>query len=227
MSSISLASTLLKKLRKREQVATTTRHTRTIRLLPHGKYFGGKILADLDFDPNQPETWLIEWQYIIRKAYLNKTMKRGILCAGWHRLSEFYNWWQQHYIPGRKVFWTPVDNSCAIPLYSPETAIWLTPEAEEMFYSIPYNKSISKSQLSGAIFLRGRWVSRIKVAGKQKRLGVYDTPEEAHRRWQKDRLERLKAFELAETDLQTRDYYKSRHLELQKLYKRKLPFDHV
>ena len=225
--SSNFAAELTGRLRKREAPKRESRHTPRILLKPFGCYYGRKIYCDVDFVRGSSEAWLIEYQYITRKTYLNKTEHRGFLCQDWHKLSNFKAWWDANAIPGRKLFWTYLEEDSRIPVFSPETAMWLTPEAEELFYSIAYNKSINKSGYVGVVAHYDRWEVRVQVDKKQKRLGLFNDAFEAHRAWQRDRIERLKKLIRDETDAQTKSCYKLRLEELKARYKLKKPFDHV
>lgn len=229
MSSISLnfAASLAKQVRKRESPLRESRHTPRVLLLPFGSYYGGRIQADVDFERGSSALWLVEYQYLARRAYLNKTTNRGLLCKEWHRLSAFKAWWDANAIPGRKLFWGYLDHESRVPVFSPETAMWLTPEAEELFYSVAYNKSINKSGYVGVVVHYDRWEVRIQVGKKQKRLGLFDDAFEAHRVWQRDRIERLSNLVKVETDPQTKRCFQARLKDLKELYKLKQPFDHV
>ncbi len=144
-----------------------------------------------------------KWSEMLRRCYSlefhqrSPTYKDCLVCDEWLTFSNFKSWMETQDWEGKHL-----DKDLLVlgnKLYSPETCC---------FVPIYVNSFLVKSNSArGAyplgVYLshnNGKFQSHIKVAGKQKYLGYFKTPEQAHRAWQKAKSAIAFDLSLEQTD---------------------------
>lgn len=122
-------------------------------------------------------------------SYLNTWV-----CKEWHTFSNFLTWMVEKDWHG-KVLDKDLSNQ---DLYSPTTCYFISPELNR------YWTGSRTSGLAGTNFEadRGKWKASIKMPGKEgrnKTLGRFNTEEEAHEVYMKEKLKGLSYFLPLET----------------------------
>ena len=150
-----------------------------------------------------------KWRGMLKRCYSNKftekntTYKDCYVCDEWLTFSNFKRWMEQQDWEDKELDKDLVVSNNKI--YSPETCCFLSKE-ENSFVKIKGRTSVKnlpigvdKSghrklyQASISIFCKGK--------GIYQRLGSYETPEEAHRAWQKAKIERAMYFSKLQSDI--------------------------
>ena len=135
------------------------------------------------------------WASMLQRAYSDKYKEKYhtyldvIVHPDWHIFSNFLVWFNNNYIEGWQL-----DKDILVKdnkVYSPDTCIFL-PSEINLFITLSNN---SRGLLPiGVTLHKGGFISRIGTGKSQKHLGCFDTKEEAHRAWQKAKLEKAIAF---------------------------------
>lgn len=135
------------------------------------------------------------WKNMLRRCYAHKykekypTYTNASCCKEWLLFTNFAKWFKEHYITGYHL-----DKDILIKgnkLYSPETCIFVTQEINNFLLT---NYKIRGNLPLGVHLNNGKFQADQKVAGKYTYLGLFWTKEEAHRAWQKAKLEQAIAF---------------------------------
>lgn len=124
------------------------------------------------------------WLALTERVYSAKFQERcpqykGVkLCKSWNIYSNFKRWFDENYIEGYDLDKDLLSGE--VKIYSPETCAYI-PRELNLFLAK------GKNELTGAFPSGKRWYSKLlnPITGKTDRLGVFDTPEEAHKAWKK------------------------------------------
>lgn len=113
---------------------------------------------------------------------------RGIrMCEEWlHDFNAFYN-----YIGPRPSSEHSLDRIDNNKNYEPGNVRWATYEEQSRNQRMKYNRT---GFTGVSISTNGRYIAQINWDGKQRYLGLFDTPEEAHQRFLDER-EKLRNYE--------------------------------
>ena len=119
-----------------------------------------------------------------RPTYLDVTC-----CDEWLLFTNFAKWFKDNYIEGYHL-----DKDLLIrnnKVYGPNTCIFIT---QELNLFLTLRDSCRGNLPLGVTLHKGRFRSQINNGKSHKYLGRFNTPEEAHRTWQKAKLEQAIAF---------------------------------
>lgn len=135
-------------------------------------------------------TWkgMLERGYSDKYKAKNPTYNDVTVCDEWLSFSNFERWFNDHYIEGYHL-----DKDILFPsnkVYSPDTCVfvpgWLNKFVTDCGASrgeypvgVHYNKQCKKFR------------AMIRMNGKQKHLGRFDTPEAAHLAWLHDKRDQI------------------------------------
>ena len=110
-------------------------------------------------------------------------------CEDWLSFTNFAKWFASNYIKNYQL-----DKDILVKdnkVYSPDTCIFVSQEVN-LFLIL---SGATRGELPiGVTLYKGGFVSRIGNGKSNKYLGYFDTKEEAHRTWQKAKLEQAIAF---------------------------------
>lgn len=120
------------------------------------------------------------WHSMLRRCYSDKVHEKYPnyrnceVCDEWKMFSGFKEWFDEHYVEG----WC-LDKDILIKgnkTYSPYTCCFVPNELNVIFSHKP-----RKIKLPQGVTLNnhGKYVARAAINGKEKRIGQYNTPEEA------------------------------------------------
>lgn len=126
------------------------------------------------------------WHRMIERCYSDSRLIRYpsyincTVCPEWLIYSNFKKWFEVNYIEGYHL-----DKDVLIQgsqIYSPETCTFLPPRINTLLTDRSrdrgeYPLGVSKESK------RNKYKSGISIFGKNKHLGFYNTPEEAHAAW--------------------------------------------
>jgi hypothetical protein len=137
-----------------------------------------------------------KWRGMFQRCYSEifkgryPTYKDCEVCPEWHHFMEFRAWMVEQEWEGKSL---DKDLKCrGNKIYSPETCLFI-PQEVNTFLNLQERQ---RGELPIGVSLRdGKFRSTIRREGKQRALGYFSSPEEAHREWLKAKLEQ--AAELA------------------------------
>jgi len=136
------------------------------------------------------------WADMLRRCYdVNLKLKyptyaECIVCEDWKYFSKFKSWMETQDWEGKQL-----DKDLLIrgnKLYSPDTCVFV--ELKINSFLLENDKTRGQYPI-GVSFHKivGKYTSRVGIrSGKEKHLGYYHTPEEAHQAWLKAKLELAK-----------------------------------
>lgn len=143
------------------------------------------------------------WQDMIRRCHSDAyqdgrpTYINTIVCEEWKYYSCFEQWYLKHYVDGYKLDKDIIGGNSRI--YSPETCAFV-PNIINTCIIDPSDSNkvlpIGVGYINDEMNRTKPYIATVKKFGKRKQLGVYSTPEEAHRAWQKAKKEYI--IELSE-----------------------------
>ncbi|AMM43628.1 HNH endonuclease [Pectobacterium phage vB_PcaM_CBB] len=139
------------------------------------------------------------WAAMIKRCYSEDYLSRNPsyigteVCDEWKYYSNFEEWFKQNYNDGYQLDKDIIAGD--MKLYSPATCAFVPSFINTAILtnriSSEYPLGVSYKKHKKFVFAKP-YVSQIKKFGKVKSLGMYSTPEEAHRAWQ---LEKIKYFQ--------------------------------
>lgn len=126
------------------------------------------------------------WHRMMERCYSAKNLIRFPTYIGcevhidWHRYSNFKKWYESNYIPGYCL-----DKDILIPgnkIYSSETCIFIPNHINTILTDRSrdrgeYPLGVSKNK-NGT-----KYIAFVSIYGRNKNLGTYNTPEQAHEVW--------------------------------------------
>jgi len=135
-----------------------------------------------------------KWNGMIQRCYSDKlhkkhpTYKGVTVCSKWHNFQNFAEWFEEHYVEAYDLN----KGLLALPntpkQYCESTCVFISHALNTFLTSIGsigYYKQLS-----------GRYMARISVDGKIRRLGMYDTPEEASKAYKEARAQQALKWQL-------------------------------
>lgn len=149
--------------------------------------------------------YYVTWREMMKRAYSKAVEKirpnyaEVTVCEEWLRFSNFKAWMEQQDWSSKQL-----DKDLLVSgnkVYGPDTCVFLTP-ALNSFLSV---KNVKQNDLPVGVHLykNGRYVSQCCSGNKEDRfLGYFDTPEEAHDAWKKQKA--LRAKQLIDDEIDSR-----------------------
>lgn len=135
------------------------------------------------------------WRDMLKRCYSNRlkekypTYKDVICCEEWLLFTNFARWFKDNYIAGYQL-----DKDILVKgnkLYSHNTCVFVPAKINSF---IILSGKIRGDQPLGVDLHKGKFRAQIKIGSKRIYLGVFNSKEEAHRAWQKAKLEQAIAF---------------------------------
>ncbi len=159
-----------------------------------------KELPSINGARKHKEVWICpfykKWKSMLVRCYSDKyqerrpTYKGCSVCEEWLTFSNFKAWMEQQDWQGKEL-----DKDVLFDgnkLYSPETCVFIDHKTNKFLN----DHANSRGNLPiGVCLYRGKYMAQVSVKGKQKILGIFDTPDDAHGAWKKAKNEL--AIELA------------------------------
>lgn len=134
------------------------------------------------------------WQDILKRCYNgtykeNKpTYKDVTCCTEWLTFTTFSIWFKDNYKHGYYL-----DKDLLVKgnkIYSPNTCVFVSVDVNN--FILVNQNNLRSLPLGVDLYSNSRF--RARISSKGIILGVFDTPEEAHKEWQKAKLEQAIAF---------------------------------
>ena len=129
------------------------------------------------------------WQSMLTRAYspvyhlLRPTYVGTTVCEEWHLFMAFRAWMAEQDWEGKQL-----DKDIRQPgnkQYSPQTCMFVTPEINRLLN----DHAAARGDFPIGVACReNRYQARVRENGKEKHLGLFDTPEEAHLAWRKAKV---------------------------------------
>ena len=135
------------------------------------------------------------WSAMMARCYSQKNLKRnptyrGVsVCVEWRTLSVFSSWFSKNYKKGYNLDKDLIEKGNKV--YCPEKCCFVPQEI---------NKLITRCELRrgpypiGVCMVRktGKYFAHVNIAGKQKHIGIFNSPEEAFSAYKKAKEEYIK-----------------------------------
>lgn len=143
------------------------------------------------------------WTAMLRRCYSSKSHQDRpsyIHCSVdpiWHSFCAFRDWMKQQAWQGMHL-----DKDILVPsntCYSPQTCVFVPPEVNAFLLSRERGRGqwpIGVVQTSNS----STFMARISIDGKNKYLGNFPTPEEAHQAWKKAKHQQALVLAAQQTD---------------------------
>ena len=135
------------------------------------------------------------WKSMLTRCYSNKCKEKHPTyidvgcCTEWLTFTTFAKWFKDNYKEGYNL-----DKDILVDgnkIYGPNTCIFV-PQYINLFLIL---SGATRGELPiGVTLYKGGFISRIGNGKSQKYLGFFTSKEEAHRAWQKSKLEQAIAF---------------------------------
>lgn len=134
------------------------------------------------------------WKSMLQRCYSTKhkerwpTYQNCTVCDEWLTFSNFKSWVQTQEWEGKHL-----DKDILVEgnkMYSPETCVFV----DHRINSFILDSCASRGEFPIGVYLekkRNKYRAQAWIDGKQKTLGRFDTPEEAHQAWLKAKQEAL------------------------------------
>ena len=139
-----------------------------------------------------------KWKSILERCYTSRypSYKDFTICDEWLLFSNFKSWMERQDWEGKAL-----DKDLLVyrnKIYSPETCVFLHGEMNKFLIQ---NKSMRSKYPMGVHKLIDKprkkpFMAMISISDKRILLGYFDNPQEAHKAWQKAKLERANYFML-------------------------------
>lgn len=148
-----------------------------------------KLVYDVgvfDVDSDSDSISYYAWTNILTRCYSNRhlsrrpTYERCEVDSEWHLYSNFKKWFEVNYVDGYHL-----DKDVLVQgnkVYSSESCVFIPPRINTLLTDRSrdrgeYPLGVSKESR------RNKYKATISIFGKNKHLGFYATPEEAHAAW--------------------------------------------
>lgn len=139
----------------------------------------------------------MRWQGMLHRCtpdyHLRVPSYKGVTCCDeWRRFSAFKDWFdQQQYQIGMQL-----DKDIRVPgntVYSPDTCVFLTPRLNTVVAMPIARRGLWPFGVTNSYHRYYAAINDVRLGYKDKRvmLGSFDTPEEAHRAWQKAKIDQI------------------------------------
>lgn len=171
------------------------------------KYLGVGIMdADYPVQPLLPNgkrdrcPYYDRWYGMIKRCYSEielsrfPTYKGCSVCDEWLYFSNFKSWMEQQDWEGKHL-----DKDLLVAhnkIYSPETCVFIAPSINSFLLKSDKNRG---DYPLGVTFRKDCNKFRPRC-GKTLGLGLFSTPQEAHRAWQKEKIKQAKILQSEQTD---------------------------
>lgn len=144
-------------------------------------------------------------------CYSHKSYKNTRCCEDWLYYSKFKAWVEQQDWEGKQLD-KDLLGDYHNKIYSPETCCFISNKLNTFLTNkkwgeeLPTGVSISNKERNLLKNKPARYVACIgDMSGKVLKLGLFDTPEEAHKRWQIEKLKYLNMFIDSEQDTRVKN----------------------
>lgn len=154
------------------------------------------------------------WKSMIVRCYSpkyqqkNPTYRDCTVCEEWLVFSKFKSWMEQ-----QEWEFKHLDKDFIVAgnkLYSPETCIFIDQKLNKFLN----DHSACRGDLPlGVCLYRGKYQAQISVNGKQVKLGFFDTAEQAHLAWKKEKNRLAIALAKEQNDVRIKQTLLSRYKE--------------
>lgn len=135
------------------------------------------------------------WKSMIERGYSHKykehwpTYQNVSVCNDWLLFSNFMRWWMSNNVRGWQLEKDILKKGNLV--YSPESCVYVP----NYINSLLVDHAAARGEYPlGVCFHKNenRFRSQIKLNGKRKHLGGFQTPEEAHKVWQIGKIQAIK-----------------------------------
>ena len=171
------------------------------------KYLGVGIMdADYPVQPLLPNgkrercPYYVIWTNVLSRCFSEvektrfPTYKNVTCCEEWLTFSNFKSWMEQQDWRGKHL-----DKDLLVAhnkIYSPETCVFIAPSINSFLLKSDKNRG---DYPLGVTFQKDCNKFRPRC-GKTLGLGLFSTPQEAHRAWQKEKINQAKILQSEQTD---------------------------
>lgn len=133
------------------------------------------------------------WKAMLRRCYVgdNRSDAYSNCTASkeWLIFSNFKTWMEKQDWQGKQLDKDVLSDGNKI--YSPETCVFVSQEFNKFLCTLrPNNKGLP----IGVIMIGDKFTAEVSVCGKKRKLGRYETEEEAHLAWKSAKLEIARNF---------------------------------
>lgn len=134
------------------------------------------------------------WHSMIVRCYSEKSLERHPTYRGcsvhdeWHSFMNFKKWFDKNYIEGWCLDKDLAENGNK--QYGPSTCIFLP----QWLNNFTTKRSNTGRLPVGVSFCRNRFQATVSLDGKKIHIGMYDTPEDAHKGWRKAKLDQVQTL---------------------------------
>lgn len=141
----------------------------------------------------------VTWQQMIERGYSQRrkekspTYQNVTVCEEWHIFSNFRSWWIENNVAGWQLEKDLLVKGNLI--YSPETCVYVPAHLNTLLIDC----ASARGDYPLGVYRVNRlkpYQSQCRFGGKREYLGLFPTPQEAHRAWQ---LFKIKVIEEAIT----------------------------
>ncbi len=164
---------------------------------------------------NQKVIWrcpfYTKWMSMLKRCYSENykdkrpTYKDCSVCTEWLTFSNFKSWMEQQDWEGKEL-----DKDLLVyknKVYSPETCCFIPREVNLFLTKSSNSRGLYPLGVSRMVKQKDRplvkakpFKSRVSKGGVNDFLGYYETPEQAHRAWQKAKIDLTKVLKKEQTD---------------------------
>ncbi|CAI2496486.1 Uncharacterised protein [Serratia ficaria] len=138
------------------------------------------------------------WNGMFKRCYCTsykKEMKTYDGCSvdvRWHKFSDFFRWWKLNHVKGWHLDKDII--SVGNKIYSPDFCAFIPPSINS-FVSLSINRDDNWPIGAFKCSDGGKYFSKIRDRdGRQRHLGTFASPEEAHTAWKKAKLEQAESY---------------------------------
>lgn len=144
------------------------------------------------------------WAAMLRRCYSSKSHQERpnylhcTVSPVWHSFTAFRDWMQQQVWQGMHL-----DKDLLVPgntCYSPETCVFVSPQVNAFLLSRERDRGpwpIGVVKISNS----ASFMARISIEGKNKHLGSFPTPEQAHQAWRAAKHQQALVLAAQQTDV--------------------------
>ena len=135
------------------------------------------------------------WAKMLRRCYSKKFHKTGktyvdcVVCEEWKTFSRFKMWMETQNWEGMDLDKDLLSNS---KTYSPDTCVFIPASINRVLQL----SDASRGRLPVGVTQSSRYsyLARCGISGERKRIGVYPTPQLAHKAWQLAKVEAIRCL---------------------------------
>lgn len=132
------------------------------------------------------------WRGMFQRCYSPKWQKKYPsyancrVCEEWKMFSQFRKWYNENYKEGYDLDKDLFSNEELI--YSPQTCVFLPPEINKLLHKTSYSNGLKL----GVSKTLGKYKASINTNGFARHLGLFDSEDEAHEAFVKERLAHIR-----------------------------------